>query len=189
MGGTDITSSLKWSGTTGTLTISNVTGNVYVNITAISESGSGDVGSSDPEVGTTTTLGDNAQTTVTIIDKFSDFNFVDGKMLSTSGGSSCVLKDGTSRATSITQVMKITGGATLNFNPVITGLQWALVEFTAKPCSTSTFNPNGEKAAAWLTASKTTHANTKYIAVNFNRGSGSFTASELSLLKNAITVS
>ena len=51
MGGTDITSSLVWNNdnTEATLTIAKVTGNVYISITALSNSG-GDEGGDEPEV-------------------------------------------------------------------------------------------------------------------------------------------
>lgn len=145
-------------------------------------------GNTDPEIGTSTTFGSSG-TSVTIIDDFADFDFVDGAVVSTSGGSSCNFGTGTARATSNTQVLKIAGGETFNFNAVISGLTWALVEFTATPCTTSTFNTKGELAKAWLSGNVTAHADTRYIVVNFNRGSGSFTADELALLKTAITLS
>lgn len=193
MGGVTQSGVYSISGKTITISIGNVTGNVVIKVPTVNsstgeEEGGGNV-NTDTEIGTATTLGSD-NTSVTIIDSFNKFTFVKDMMVSTGGGSSCILKNGTGRATSTTQVLKITGGATLKFNPVISGLQWAVVEFKDKPCTVSNFTPNGQKAASWITNDITTQTATKYIVVNFNNSSStSFTPEQLELLKTAITIS
>jgi hypothetical protein len=196
MGTADITSTaVKITVNEIEITIGSVTGNVTISVptinTATGEEGGGDVvePDADPEIGTTTTFGSD-NTTVTIIGKFNDFKFVDGAVVSTSSGSSCKFGTGTARAASNTQVLKVSGGEAVAFTQVISGLQYALIEFTDKPCVQATLNKSGFYGQAWSTdATCNLHANTKYVTINFNRGSGSFTTDELAKLKTAITLS
>ena len=157
-------------------------------VTRTSSSG-GDGGSS----GGSENLGDTtfgaSKTPVTIISDFSGFTFENGKVVSTSSGSSCDFSTGTARAASTTQILSVSGGKTYTFTPTISGLQYALIEFTDAPCTVSTLNKSGQYGQAWSsTTSGTIHSNTKYLTINFNRGSGNFSASELEALKNAIKI-
>lgn len=135
-----------------------------------------------------TTLGTTGAE-VAIVNNYSDLDFVKGAFVSTAGGSTCTLtQDGNNtRATSVTQVLAITGGKTVKFSEVISGLKYAFIEFSDKPCTKANFTSNGQKAASWITENIVTQASTKYLAFNFNLSSG-FSDEQMSLLKTAITI-
>ena len=158
-------------------------------VTRTSSSGGNNGGGS----GGSENLGDTtfgaSKTPVTIISDFSGFTFENGKVVSTSAGSTCDFSTGSARAASTTQILSVSGGKTYTFTPTISGLQYALIEFTDAPCTVSTLNKSGKYGQAWSSdTSGTIHSNTKYLTINFNRGSGSFSASELEALKNAIKI-
>lgn len=177
------------SGTTVTITVPNVQSAITVSVVASGEST--DPTPDDTEIGTTTTFG-STNVEVTIIGAFSDFNFANKCVVSTSGGSSCSLNTAgaSGRISSPNQVLKVSGGETVTFNSSISGLQYALIEFTDKPCTLSTLNKSGQYGQAWTTeASMTLHSNTKYLAINFNNGSADMTSEQLESLKTAIVLS
>ena len=198
---------LEGTGTSGNITvnvsegvysiaISEVTANVNINIVTKSLSGGDSEGDDDPtpddtEIGTTTTFG-STNIEVTIIGTFSDFDFVNNCVVSTGGGSSCTLNTAgaSGRISSATQILKVSGGETITFSSSISGLQYALIEFTDKPCTLSTLNKNGLYGQSWSTAASCTlHSDTKYLAINFNNGSSDMTADQLTSLKTAIVLS
>lgn len=184
------------SSSTVTVTIANVSANCTLAVVATGDStggGGGNEGDTpvDTEIGTTTTFG-STNVEVTIIGAFSDFNFANKCVVSTSGGSSCSLNTAgaSGRISSPNQVLKVSGGETVTFNSSISGLQYALIEFTDKPCTLSTLNKSGQYGQAWTTeASMTLHSNTKYLAINFNNGSADMTSEQLESLKTAIVLS
>lgn len=158
-------------------------------VTRAGSSSGGNGGSSDGSENLGNTTFGSSQTPVTIISDFSGFTFENGKVVSTSSGSTCNFSTGSARAASTTQILSVSGGKTYTFTPTISGLQYALIEFTGAPCTVSTLNKSGQYGQAWSSAtSGTIHANTKYLTINFNRGSGDFSTSELEALKNAIKI-
>ena len=198
MGGATVTSGVSYSNGTLTVNISKVTGAVVITAVATGASSGGGTtptppsgGDTDPEIGTTTTFG-STNVEVTIIGNFSDFDFVNKCVVSTGGGSSCSLNTAgaSGRVSSATQILKVSGGETVTFNSSISGLQYALIEFTNKPCTLSTLNKNGQYGQAWSTAaSQTLQPNTKYLTINFNNGSADMTTTQLESLKTAIVLS
>ena len=135
-----------------------------------------------------TTVG-TAQTLVKIVDSFSDLKFVDGYTFG--GGSDRNFKQIAGRATSITEVVRVSGGETLALSQPISGvtLTYGLTEFTDSPCTVENLTSAGQKAVDWLTENITLQDDTKYVIVTFKKTTTeSFTASELELLKQALKI-
>ena len=135
-----------------------------------------------------TTVG-TAQTLVKIVDSFSDLKFVDGYTFG--GGSDRNFKQMAGRATSVTEIVRVSGGETLVLSQPISGvtLTYGLTEYTDKPCVAENLTSAGQKAVDWLTDNIKLQDDTNYIIVSFKKTTTeAFTASELELLKQALKI-
>ena len=181
MGGTDVTSDAY---SDGVITIESVTGDVVITATGV-ESSSGDDGG---VLGQTTLSGGHGTSTVTIVDNFNDAVIVNGYSNGADDGTPTAT---VGRASYKDYVFKVTGGSTLNFTQVTTGLAYSVIEYTNIPLSSSTVNRAGQIAKAWLTNDLALHSSTNYIRIAFKNGDGSsdFTEDQLALLKGALVIS
>ena len=135
-----------------------------------------------------TTVG-TAQTLVKIVDSFSDLKFVDGYTFG--GGSDRNFKQMAGRATSVTEIVRVSGGETLVLSQPISAvtLTYGLTEYTDKPCVAENLTSAGQKAVDWLTDNIKLQDDTNYIIVSFKKTTTeAFTASELELLKQALKI-
>ena len=131
-----------------------------------------------------TTVGSN-QTIVKIVDSYDDFTFVNGYTF----GGDRNFKKLEGRATSMTEILEVSGGETLALMQPIEGvtLTYGLTEFKDKPCTVENLTTAGQKAVDWLTEGVTLQDDTKYIIVTFKKTTTeSFSDSELHLLRQAL---
>ena len=133
-----------------------------------------------------TTVGSN-QTIVKIVDSYDDFTFVNGYTFGGDSGRNFKKLEG--RATSMTEILEVSGGETLALMQPIEGvtLTYGLTEFKDKPCAVENLTTAGQKAVDWLTEGVTLQDDTKYIIVTFKKTTTeSFSDSELHLLRQAL---
>lgn len=133
-----------------------------------------------------TTVGSN-QTIVKIVDSYDDFTFVNGYTFGGDSGRNFRKLEG--RATSMTEILEVSGGETLALMQPIEGvtLTYGMTEFKDKPCTVENLTTAGQKAVDWLTEGVTLQDDTKYIIVTFKKTTTeSFSDSELHLLRQAL---
>lgn len=96
------------------------------------------------------------------------------------------------RASHVYQCLKVKGGSTLSLSQPISDvtLTYSINEFTSLPLSNNTLTSGGQDGLTWLSNNTTLQSNTNYIVIAFKRGDGStdFSENELTLLKQAISI-
>ena len=135
-----------------------------------------------------TTVG-TARTLVKVVDSYQDFTFVNGYTFG--GGSDRNFKKGEGRATSISEILRVSGGEIVGLLQPIEGVEltYGVTEFVDKPCTVETLTSQGQKAVDWLNGDVTLQDDTRYIIVTFKKSTTTaFTDSELQLLKEALKV-
>ena len=135
-----------------------------------------------------TTVG-TARTLVKIVDSYQDFTFVNGYTFG--GGSDRNFKQKEGRATSMSEILRVSGGEIVSLLQPIEGeeLTYGMTEFMDKPCTVETLTSQGQKAVDWLNGDVTLQDDTRYIIVTFKKANTTaFTDSELQLLKEALKV-
>lgn len=132
----------------------------------------------------TTQLGDQK---LEVVSDFKDMVYT-AKSTISSGGGNLTTNAQVGRSCSLTTVLKVNGGETINFNQCLndTNLYWSLAEYTALPL-TDHVNPRGKKADSWLQSSFTLQEDTKYILICFkNEPATTFTETQLASLPMAL---
>lgn len=184
MGGVTQSSAYSISGSTITISISSVTGNVVIKVpTKNTSTGSEDSGGSGSDEVTTVTWGDIE---CKVVSSLENMSFTIGASIAGGGG----WNTSVGRAASKGYLLSVSGGETVTLNQPISGvtLAYSLCAITSSLANAST--DNAFIAKAWNSTTLTLPSTTAYLAIAFKRGDGSsnFSSSEAELLKTALTI-
>lgn len=201
MGGVVLDNAYSISDNIIIITITSVTGNVLIKVPTVNTT----TGEEDePAVPDTPVIPDAPETpttidangyTLTVYNNPSEITYFAGVSVLGLGGNSNDFKgytETTGRAAAKDQAIKVSGGQVIGLNQVISGVSLTYSLFClGADGHVAVRNDNDCVAKAWLSGNKTLPDNVAYITLAFKRGDGSvnFSAEEVALLKNAITIS